>query len=100
MTQIHKEVEIHLPLTSLVDTICNLPPEDLEEVRRQIEAQLRKPAPSTEYDLQIREFWESDLGCEILAEADPSISFDEVLKITSKIKGSLAAAISAEREER
>ena len=100
MTQAHKEVEIHLPLSRLVDTICNLPPEDLEEVRRQIEDRLQNPFSSEQYDPQERQFWESDLGREIIAEADPSISLPEVLKITSKIKGSLAAMISAERAER
>jgi len=54
----------------------------------------------TSESLEDAEFWDTDLGREILAEADPSISLEEALKMTSRIKGSLASDIIAEREER
>ena len=100
MTQSRKEVEIHLPLDSLVDTICNLPPEDLEEIRQRIEDRLQEPGTIPPEAAEEADFWDTDLRREILSEADPSISLEEVLKITSKIKGSLASGIIAEREER
>lgn len=80
-----------------MDTICRLPREDLEELRRRIEEQMQtagqKPAQTSEE----ADFWGTDLGREILSEADPTISLDEVLAITAKIKGSLAAHVMAER---
>ena len=100
MTQSEKEVEIHLPLNSLVDTICNLPPEDLEEVRPHIEDRWQKPGTSLPKSAEETDFGATDLGRKILSEADPSISLEKVLEITSRIKGSLAAEIIAEREER
>lgn len=93
-----REVEIHLPLEKLIETVCKLPPEDLTEIKGRIEAQLEQT--DTADSLGDAEFWNTDLGREILAEADPSISLEEVLKITSRIKGSLASDIIAEREER
>ena len=98
MAHSNREVEIHLPLEKLIEMVCNLPPEDLTEIRRRIEARLRRA--DTSESLEDAEFWNTDLGREILAEADPSISLDEALKITSRIKGSLASDIIAEREER
>lgn len=98
MAHSNREVEIHLPLEKLIETVCNLPSEDLTEIKRRIEARLRRA--DTSESLEDAEFWNTDLGREILAEADPSISLEEALKITSRIKGSLASDIVAEREER
>ena len=65
---------------------------------RRIEARLQRT--DTSEPLQDTAFWNTDLGREILAEADPSISLEEALRITSNIKGSLASDIIAEREDR
>lgn len=32
-----KDIEIQLPLETLIDTLCKLPAEDLSEVKRRIE---------------------------------------------------------------
>ena len=100
MTHSRREVEIHLPLESLVDTICSLPSEDLVEIKRQIEDRLREPGTRVPISPEDAAFWNSELGREILSEANPSVSLEEALEITSKIKGSLVADITAEREER
>lgn len=93
-----REVEIHLPLETLIETVCNLPPEDLTEIRRRIEARFQQA--DTSESLEDAAFWNTDLGREILAEADSSISREDVLKMTASISGSMAAAIIAERDER
>jgi hypothetical protein len=98
MAPSNREVEIHLPFEKLIETVCKLPPEDLTEIKRRIEFRLQQT--DTSESREDTEFWNTDLGREILAEADPSISLDEALKITSRIKGSLASDIIAEREER
>jgi len=98
MSPSNREVEIHLPLEKLIETVCKLPPEDLAEIKRRIESQLQQT--DTSDSLEEAEFWNTDLGREILAEADPSISLEEALRITSNIKGSLASDIIAEREDR
>ncbi len=95
-----REVEIHLPLEKLIETVCNLPPEDLTEIKRRIEARLQQADADTSEPLEGADFWNTELGRAIRAEADTSITREEVLKITSKIKGSLAADVIAEREER
>ncbi|MFT5365188.1 MAG: hypothetical protein ACI8V2_000125 [Candidatus Latescibacterota bacterium] len=97
-----KDVSIQLPLERLIETVCKLSSEDLMEVRRRIEAQLQTSyqIEDASHDLEDKEFWASDLGQEMMAEADSSITMEEVLKITSKIKGSMAKMISEERDER
>lgn len=100
MAHSNREVEIHLPLEKLIETVCNLPPEDLTEIKRRIEARLQQGDTEASEPLDGADFWNTDLGREILAEADPSIPREEVLRITSKIKGSLAADVISEREER
>jgi len=97
-----KDVNIQLPLEKLIETVCKLPAEDLMEVRRRIEVQLQA-ANQTEDGLDVLQdeaFWDSELGREIMEEADSSITREEVLKATSSIKGSMAADIRAERDER
>ena len=44
--------------------------------------------------------WDSDVGREIAAEADASVTREEVLAITAKINSSLAGRVCLEREER
>ena len=109
MAQNHKEVEIHLPLETLVDTLCKLSHEDLVEIKRRIEERLQNAGPivqrqdvlgETLDDVEDAEFWNTGPGREILTEAEPSVTLEDALKITSKIKGSLAADIIAERKER
>jgi hypothetical protein len=51
-------------------------------------------------NMEDTEFWNGGPGREILEAGEPSIALEEALKITAKIKGSLAADITAEREER
>lgn len=94
-----KDIEIQLPLETLIDTLCKLPAEDLSEVKRRIEDCLQRADQSID-GLEDAEFWQTEPGREILAEADHSSSLEDVIKITSRIKGSLAQDIIAEREER
>jgi hypothetical protein len=50
---------------------------------------------------QLREhFRRSPLGRYIHAQAAPEVTLEEVLRITAKVKGSLAAEVVAEREDR
>jgi len=103
MEQHRKEVEIPVPFPKLVETVCNLPLEDLAEVKRQIESRLQgKDTGHSTSDEAIEdaEFWNSEFGRLVLAEADPDISMEAVLKATSRIRGSLAAEAIAERDER
>jgi hypothetical protein len=46
------------------------------------------------------QFWESELGQYITAEADGSIAIEDVRQALSVIPGSLATEISRERDER
>jgi hypothetical protein len=46
------------------------------------------------------QFWESELGQYVAAEADDSIVIEDVRQALSMIPGSLAAEISRERDER
>ena len=46
------------------------------------------------------ELWQSELGRYIEDEADESVSVDELRQALSAIPGSMAAEISAERDER
>lgn len=45
-------------------------------------------------------FFRTPLGQYVLQNANPDVTLDEVLAITSKVKGTLAAEAIAEREER
>jgi hypothetical protein len=49
---------------------------------------------------QIKSFHNSPLGQHLHSLADPSVTLEEVLEITSKIRGSWAAEIIADREDR
>jgi len=102
MTTTDKTVQITLPLENIIDTVCKLSRDELVEVKRRIDKQLLNTG-QTDDPLEVledREFWDSDLGREIMAEGDPSITREEVLRATSSIPGSLSDVIRAERDER
>ncbi|MCY4352474.1 MAG: hypothetical protein OXC45_05125 [Gemmatimonadetes bacterium] len=86
-------------LEKLIDTLYKLPPDDLKEVKRRLEKQLeasnRSRGPVD--DLHEDDLWGLDLSRET---ADDAASMREVLRITSKFKGSIAKIVSEERDER
>jgi hypothetical protein len=100
MSQTSRDVEIHLPLETLIKIICQLPEKDLIEVRQQIDVRLQNHLSDPLLPVEDSGFWATDLGQSILAEADDRISMDDALKATARIKGSLAAEVAAERDER
>lgn len=100
MSQTPREIEIHLPLETLVKIICRLPQEDLIEVHQRIDEHLKSQLSNAPLPIEDPDFWATDVGRMILTEADDSISTEDVLKATSRIKGSLAAEVAAERDER
>ena len=102
MAATDKTVQITLPLESIIDTVCKLSRDELVEVKRRIDKQLRNAGQTDDplEALEDREFWDSDLGREIMAEGDPSITREEVLRITSKFKGSMAQIVREERDAR
>ena len=100
MAQSRKEVEVHLPLENLIDTLTRLPAEELREIERLIHDRIGKGTEGLPGTADQADFWATRVGREILAEAKPSVTMEAVLEITSKIKGSLAADIAREREER
>jgi hypothetical protein len=46
------------------------------------------------------EFWQSELGKYIEAEADERVSIESVRRVLAAIPGSMAAEVSTERDER
>lgn len=102
MTSIDKNVEINLPLKDLIDTLCKLPPDTLREVKRRIERQLQKPDRSQKLldDLHEADLWGLEWNRENADATEASTSMEEVLRITSKFKGSMAKIVSEERDER
>ena len=102
MTSIDKNVEINLPLKDLIDTLCKLPPDTLREVKRRIERQLQKPDRSQNLldDLHEDDLWGLEWNRENAGATAASTSMEEVLRITSKFKGSMAKIVSEERDER
>ena len=71
----------------------------LKEVKRRVEKQLEASNHSGELldDLHEDDLWGLDLSRET---ADDAASMKEVLRITSKFKGSIAKVVSEERDER
>ncbi len=102
MTNVDKNVEINLPLENLIDTLCKLPPDTLREVKQRIERQLQEPDQSQEPldDLHEDDLWGLGGNRESADGADSPASIEEVLRITSKFKGSMAKIVSEERDER
>lgn len=98
------DVQIPIPFGALVKAIDQLPTESLMQLLHVAEAILsaRTSQKSEERATQVEDesFWENELGQYIAAEADASVSIEEVRKALSTIPGSLAAEISRERDER
>ncbi len=96
MTGIDKNADRNLE--KLIDTLCKLPSDDLKEVKRRLEKQLEESNHSREPldDLHEDDLWGLDLSRET---ADDAASMREVLRITSKFKGSIAKIVSEERDE-
>ena len=102
MTNVDKNVEINLPLENLIDTLCKLPPDTLREVKRRIEGQLQESGRSQEQldDLHEDDLWGLEWSRESADDAEAPASMEEVLRITSKFKGSMAKIVREERDER
>jgi hypothetical protein len=100
----HSEIQITIPFSTLVGVINQLPTEALLQLLHATEATLatRADAWSEEQVLQGEDtqFWESELGQYVAAEADDSIAIEDVRQALSVIPGSLVAEISRERDER
>ncbi|MGH7964511.1 MAG: hypothetical protein ACRERD_22310 [Candidatus Binatia bacterium] len=100
----NNEVQIPVPFDTLVKAIDQLSTEALSRLLHITEVALaaRASTESEEQGTQIEdeEFWESELGQYVSAEADESISIEEVRKTLSTIPGSLAAEVRRERDER
>lgn len=100
----NSEVQISVPFDTLVKAIGQLPTEALSQLLHVAEATLAARVgirPEEQIALvEDEEFWESELGQYISAEADASIPIAEVRKALSVIQESLAAEISLERDER
>ena len=99
MTNVDKNVEINLPLENLIDTLCKLPPDTLQEVKRRIEGQLQESGRSQEQldDLHEDDLWGLEGSRESDDDAEAPASMEEVLRITSKFKGSMAKIVNEER---
>ncbi len=82
--------------------LCKLPPDTLREVKQRIEKQLQEPERSQEPldDLHEDDLWGLEWSQENADGAETPVSLEEVLRITSKFKGSMAKIVSEERDER
>jgi hypothetical protein len=100
----NSEVQIPVPISTLVKAIEQLSTEALRQLLHATEAALaaRASHKPEEQVTQVEDerFWQSELGQYISAEADARISIEEVRKALSVIPGSLAEDISCERDER
>jgi len=100
----HSEIQIAIPFSILVGAINQLPTEALLQLLHVTKATLAtraKARPEGQVSHgEDAQFWESELGQYIAAEADDSIAIEDVRQALSVIPGSLAAEISRERDER
>ena|SRR5437867_3045443 len=100
----NSEVQISIPFGTLIKAIDQLSTEALLRLLHVTEAALAARAGNTPEgqgaQVEDEEFWESELGQYLSAEADASIAIEEVRKALSGIPGSLAAEVSRERDER
>jgi hypothetical protein len=98
------DVQIPIPFGSLLKAIDQLPTESLVQLLHITEETLstrtsqKSEQPATH--VEDERFWEDELGQYIAAEADTSVSIEEVRNALSTIPGSLAAEIRRERDER
>ena len=101
MTNSDKNVEINLPLENLIGTLCNLPPDTLREVKQRIEKQLQDPDQSQQPldDLREDDLWGLEGSRESADGVETPTSMEEVLRITSKFKGSMAKIVREGRLE-
>ena len=101
MTNVDKNVEINLPLENLIDTLCKLPPDTLREVKQRIEKQLQDSERSQQPldDLHEDDLWGLEWSRESADDAEAPATMEEVLRITSKFKGSMAKIVSEERDK-
>ena len=101
MTDVDKNVEINLPLENLIDTLCNLPPDTLKEIKQRVERQLQALERSQQPldDLHEDDLWGLEWSRESADGVEAPASMEEVLRITSKFKGSMAKIVSEERLE-
>ncbi len=97
------EVRISIPLSEIVRSIDQLPTEALSQLLQAVETALAKRADlkgaGEGIPVEDMQFWESELGQYILAEADENIAIEDVRQALSVIPGSLAMEISRERDE-
>ncbi len=56
--------------------------------------------PSTPVERREKDFFDTPLGKYVLSHADPDVTLEDVRAATAGIKGTMAAAAIAEREER
>ena len=100
----HSEIQIPIPFSAFVMAIDHLPTEALLQLLHATEAALATRADSrlAGQMIQVEEaqFWESELGQYIIAEADDSTTIEDVRQALSVIPGVLATEISRERDER
>jgi hypothetical protein len=98
------EGQISIPVSALVEAIDRLPTEALLQLLHATEAALATRAATRPEGQVIQvedaQFWESELGQYIAAEADGVIAIEGVRQALAAIPGSLAAEISRERDER
>ena len=80
---------------------ANCLPDTLREVKQRIERQLQEPDRSQEPldDLHEDDLWGLEGSRESADDAEAPASMEEVLRITSKFKGSMAKIVSEKRLE-
>jgi hypothetical protein len=102
--QENSEIQIPIPFDSLIRAIDQLPTESLSQLLRATQTALAARGGTRVREsmalVEDEGFWEGELGQYIAAEADDSVSVEEVRKALSAIPGSLAEEISRERDER
>jgi len=98
------EINIPLPMDAFARIISQLPSDVLIELRRQIDQHLRSrrgtDLSALRAAVEDHEFWESELGQMIMAEADDRLTLEELRQSLASIKGSLADDVASERDER